>query len=270
MIDIVVRHIVGWDDKKHCASEKGGVFGQPIACSMAVEEQGRKTLHGHFLIWIEGWKELLEKLCSERDRTRNDAGMELKTCVDLVVSTKLHDEEFGDVLHLHTCSDGVKWGDTSPEPVTHQQLRNMRHKGFATADRKTAIMTCPVCKHKFTSEECVHNVLKSHHIGLPGVEGFPKGKGCEWIDVPFLSTSLEGGRLFHCLTKEGMTFLWPPNTTTIFPSMHKFHASRKDVSAGFTSLKCLSRRLRFILTTTMLTGPVGVALRGKENFSMLP
>ena len=56
MMDIVVKHIIGWDDEEHGATEDGGVFGRPIAYSMAVEEQGPKTLHAQFFNldrWVE-------------------------------------------------------------------------------------------------------------------------------------------------------------------------------------------------------------------------
>ena len=62
VVDIVVKHIIGWDDEKHGPTEGGGIFGVPLAYTMAAEEQGRKMLHGHFLIWIKGWKELLQTL----------------------------------------------------------------------------------------------------------------------------------------------------------------------------------------------------------------
>ena len=40
-----------------------GMFGRVEAWTAAVKEQGRKTFHAHFLIWLDGWSDLHERLC---------------------------------------------------------------------------------------------------------------------------------------------------------------------------------------------------------------
>ena len=47
LIHIVYEEVLGWDMRRNCQSTKKGLFGECIAVCMALEEQGRKTLHGH-------------------------------------------------------------------------------------------------------------------------------------------------------------------------------------------------------------------------------
>jgi hypothetical protein len=44
---ILFKEVIGWDSDKNSATEKPGLFGRCTAVALAVEEQGRKTLHGH-------------------------------------------------------------------------------------------------------------------------------------------------------------------------------------------------------------------------------
>jgi hypothetical protein len=36
------------------------MFAEILAFALATEEQGRKSLHGHFLIFVKGWKQILD------------------------------------------------------------------------------------------------------------------------------------------------------------------------------------------------------------------
>ena len=58
-IQIVMECLFGWDPKKQ--QGKPGILGTLEAFCEAIEEQGRGTLHGHFLIWIKHFG-LLRKL----------------------------------------------------------------------------------------------------------------------------------------------------------------------------------------------------------------
>lgn len=188
---------------------------------MAVEEQGCKTLHAHFLLWIDGWKDLLQCLYSQetsRGETRDVAASELVDYVDHIVSTKLHDEEFARVLHLHDCKDGST-SSVKPVPVSPQELRNLRHKTFSANAEKRTVMRCPECNHKFSSEEFVENVLKSTEMNLGNIESFPNGKGCEAIDVT-ISQCQSGLRNVDTVYDQKCMIFWSiPSTTCTFWAM---------------------------------------------------
>ncbi|PPQ73943.1 hypothetical protein CVT24_012551 [Panaeolus cyanescens] len=51
MVQLFIQHICGWSDDD---SKRRGLFGRPAAYYGTVEQQGRLTLHLHFLLWIEG------------------------------------------------------------------------------------------------------------------------------------------------------------------------------------------------------------------------
>lgn len=79
ILGLVVNHLIGWDEDAGATKEKGGVFGILDAWSAAVEEQGRKMLHIHFLIWIKDWSTLLDGLRSnDKEGVRKLAGSSCK------------------------------------------------------------------------------------------------------------------------------------------------------------------------------------------------
>jgi hypothetical protein len=55
VLDTVCEIVIGWDIKKNCPTGTPGLFGVPKAFGGAVEEQGRTSLHVHFIIWLHGW-----------------------------------------------------------------------------------------------------------------------------------------------------------------------------------------------------------------------
>ena len=63
---IVVEYFLGWDREKNCNKPDFGLFDDLLAYVIAAEEQARKTIHGHILIWLKNWSRLYKKLNSER------------------------------------------------------------------------------------------------------------------------------------------------------------------------------------------------------------
>lgn len=83
LLDVLLDKLVGDNPSKT------GIFGILEAFALAVEEQGRKTLHGHILVYIKHWNDLLHKLHSLSERTRAEAEAKIQKLVDSVVSTEL-------------------------------------------------------------------------------------------------------------------------------------------------------------------------------------
>ena len=71
------------------ATEKPGLFGICKAFGGAVEEQGRTSLHVHFIFWIEGFKEYLSAVSRSHVIERTDAERHIIEVVDKSISTKL-------------------------------------------------------------------------------------------------------------------------------------------------------------------------------------
>lgn len=80
LVKLFIKHLCGW-------SEKGvsrGLFGIPEAYYGTVEEQGRKTLHLHFLLWIKGQIPLhvvREKLLAEDSAFLKDVTAYIESCM---------------------------------------------------------------------------------------------------------------------------------------------------------------------------------------------
>ena len=64
VLDTILQEVVGWDVAADEPREEGGMFGKPLAYTASVKEQGRRTLHAHIMIWIQGLKEVHQKLHS--------------------------------------------------------------------------------------------------------------------------------------------------------------------------------------------------------------
>jgi hypothetical protein len=78
-----VYEILGWDLAKN--RKKGvGIFGEPIAIMRANEEQNRRTLHGHFLIWIKNFSKVISNLFHSNTVTREEARAKLSKYVEKV------------------------------------------------------------------------------------------------------------------------------------------------------------------------------------------
>jgi hypothetical protein len=61
-LEVLIGVIIGWDDVSKSSTAVGGLFGHPRAYFMAIEEQGRLSLHDHILLWLHGHDQLRERL----------------------------------------------------------------------------------------------------------------------------------------------------------------------------------------------------------------
>lgn len=49
---LVIKYVLGWNEKKGESFEEGGLWGVTKAYVRVVEEQARLTLHAHLLVWV--------------------------------------------------------------------------------------------------------------------------------------------------------------------------------------------------------------------------
>ena len=117
----MINKLIGWDTKQ----QKGhpGIFGTPIAYGLPIEEQGRKTLHAHILIWIKDFSSLRNSLFSNDDVTRDKAKREIIKYVDKVMCSS-----YGNLkISLDTVDMEMnKCGEANDilRSVSNQKLRN--------------------------------------------------------------------------------------------------------------------------------------------------
>lgn len=91
-LQTVISEVLGWDIELNCYNSKG-LFGKIDAFSCSIEEQGRSTLHAHFLIWMSEVNTLREELHNEQ--TYHRAAFLIKHLVERVSSSSgfFNDEE---------------------------------------------------------------------------------------------------------------------------------------------------------------------------------
>jgi hypothetical protein len=65
-MELVIKHLFNWDTKKQ-TSNGIGLFGEVLAWCLATEEQGRKSLHGHYLVYIKDWNQVMNILQQQKD-----------------------------------------------------------------------------------------------------------------------------------------------------------------------------------------------------------
>ena len=137
ILDIFIREVIGWDDDHHQSTKEGGVFGIPRAYIVAVEEQGRRTLHGHIQIWVNDYNFYRDAFCDEDRDTAREAkrivcGITDKNAAscslvgDFTSDTKRRLLTKNGIFH-HDCSVELKYRQW-PRVVDHQSLRDMRRQ----------------------------------------------------------------------------------------------------------------------------------------------
>ena len=157
--ELLFAHILGWDEATQKSKPGGGAFGILEAWSDSIEEQGRKTLHGHFILWVRGWSSLLLGLRSDNVSCRNSAVTKLRNYIDVVLSTKLFGGATTNIIqtaYFHECK--------LPKPripiiCQDQSIRNLRYKHGESDFGDNNFLKCPDCSRVFNMEDLVRNVL---------------------------------------------------------------------------------------------------------------
>jgi hypothetical protein len=167
-LHLVIKHLVGWDTETRESRVGGGIFGETEAFAAATEEQSRKTLHMHILVWIKNWNGLLTTILQgnigsrrKREKYKKAVSLMLSFVKNAACST-IHQDNNRDVLDAdqfaHAC--GTRTKKRCMMGVEEQTLRKMRHKtGHKECDG--CIARCPKCHTGLTSEALVLNVLNN-------------------------------------------------------------------------------------------------------------
>ena len=151
VIAITIQHLLGWDMNKRKNIKDLGIFGDLLAWCYAVEEQGRKTLHAHFLLYLMKWSVLLQGLGDEATRERFSE--QLVEYASKVMSTYMHGEAIPSCVQ-QDCTSNVF------EFCSKQDIRNLRTKLGTTSLGGKAIAKCTTCNTCMTSEDLVFSRLK--------------------------------------------------------------------------------------------------------------
>ena len=167
IIKLVIKHIFKWDEERRCSTGVG-IFGKLEAWCLATEEQGRKTLHGHFLLFIKGWQQVLKDL---QTKPTSQLIQSAQTYFDRICSATIFQDfqpangELREAsIFQHQCMRTSR-NDTSrrmnPDPAPQQIIREMRHVSKCF-DHVGKIGSCAICKHVFRISEVVTNAIQVH------------------------------------------------------------------------------------------------------------
>jgi len=178
-----VKYILNWNVENGESFKDCGFFGKTEAFCIATEEQGRKTLHAHILVWLKNWNKLLHTLMTFTKDSKSylNAVAKIRQLFELAVSTTMFDG--ADALQIqpfqHVCSppnkrtrpnlNQNKYSDI--KPVVDEQLAAMHHKCFYR-EHNGVILTCSKCQMKFKSEDVIRNSL--NQLNLPiAIDRYP-------------------------------------------------------------------------------------------------
>ena len=166
--------MIGWDIAEGKPTQKPGLFGVCRAFGSTVEEQGRTSLHVHFIIWIEGFKDYLSTVSSSNIISKRVAERHIAEVVDNSISTKLFTFDFRNDYERasafnHVCTKPIA-KRKRPTVSDIQQLRNLRHKDGHKNDPTCA--KCPDCDKHWTCEELVFDYMK-RYAKITKLENFP-------------------------------------------------------------------------------------------------
>ncbi|KAG7365108.1 hypothetical protein IV203_038311 [Nitzschia inconspicua] len=139
-----------------------GFFGDLDGWTYAVEEQGRKTLHAHFLLWIKGWGKLRSGL--ETAKGHEEYVKQVSKYADRVMCTRLHgfsSRLVPKVCH-NDCSNTVERTE-GYQKCTTQDLQKLQTKQGETSLGAKKILFCSVCKASLSSEDVTLQRLKQYY-----------------------------------------------------------------------------------------------------------
>jgi Helitron helicase-like domain at N-terminus len=174
IVNLVIKHLFNWDLENQ-KSNGMGLFAEIDAFALATEEQGRKTLHGHFLVFVKNWNQVLtvlqQKVNLSSRLSLQDAINETKAFYSNACSAQLF-SDFSNDRPLEAVP--VFQHDTYPcrkrkrsdlmhiiQPVSNQILREMRHKQLCHL-HNGHIATCEKCDKMFSINEIISNALNVH------------------------------------------------------------------------------------------------------------
>lgn len=174
VMDIVLRDVIKWDKSKNGPiGDTPGIFGNISAMSMSIEEQGRRTLHAHILLWVNDLNNMRTELYSSNKYVVRNAAKIITTKIDNICSSKMffngfvvpHRQATLQRIFTHQCLETDHQEPMYPTSVSDQQLRNLRCRQPLT----DAAASCQACKTDWCTTRIVtsylQNFVKVSNIG---------------------------------------------------------------------------------------------------------
>ena len=172
LMEILIECLIGWDMKTGKYTGKG-IFGEVIAWGDAAEEQGRKSLHSHMMLYIKDFDRLMTLLWSEDEEIRFRARKQILDYFEKIMGSSY---DFIPQSYPHKTQETPQAIDsTAPNSVFNnevisncngllveypkQNYRDMRHKKNCRVF-KGAVARCVECHKVFTTKDLVWNAIE--------------------------------------------------------------------------------------------------------------
>lgn len=206
IIECFIRDVLRWDVDK-CEPFGEGLFGFLEAYAMACEEQGRKSLHAHFLLWIRHWNDLLHRVMEGRG-TEHERRMDLQRMCNYVrhcSSAQMFQDcgpnkALSEVIPFH--HENCRSERTSApsrfavDPVPSKQLVEMRNNRKCI-EHRGHIATCRNCNSLCFINQVLETSLNAMEQSPPGTFVYPDApkrrleslvfemqRDFDWVDGP--------------------------------------------------------------------------------------
>lgn len=156
---IIIEDLIGWDLKKKRANGRNGVFGKVLAVSEGCEEQGRKTLHSHLQIWIEGFNDIRRNLFHENLDVRMAAHATLINFLKHIMSSSYFEEAVNeqDITSNISC-DCMPGAPISLSTVSLQNIRDMRHQNLC-GEHRGVTSVCSHCAKSYSTTDILEKYI---------------------------------------------------------------------------------------------------------------
>jgi len=161
LIHIVMEEVIGWDMRRNRPTEKPGMYGICEAIAMALEEQGRLSIHGHITAWIRGFQMIRKTLFFGTEAGKCTARQIIRLYHERIATTSLFaGMEKRQILRVleHKCTVPQRKRNV-PIVVPDQQLRELRHR-MGYDHHKGKFAYCAHCSHSWTYEMFVESIAR--------------------------------------------------------------------------------------------------------------
>jgi PIF1-like helicase/Helitron helicase-like domain at N-terminus len=166
MLDIIYKQVLNWDKNKNCPqSNDPTVFGKISAIMATIEEQGRRSLHVHMLIWNSYFNKLRDDLFETETTQRHRSAKQIVLKkLDEISSTKCYFHDLDCSVSRQTIQNtfphechSESGNMCTPKLVQNQQLRNLRLK----KPESDSVLYCELCNKTWTQKEIITLYLQN-------------------------------------------------------------------------------------------------------------
>ncbi len=243
LMQLVIKHFFNWDTKTR--NSKGtGLFGEVLAWCLATEEQGRKSLHGHYLVYIKNWNRVMNILQRKQDETPSTgnwtihvANRDAKALFANASSARLFsDFEVGKPLSEHAVFEHENCrSERKPKqmrftvkPVENQVLRSMRHKQKC-GQLLGQIASCVKCEKFFGINGIIENAMNKCFANLGYTFKFPESQQCKPLDRMAYEMGKDFSWMNGSIIKKSLRYFVGNAITNVHLTTHSTRCFKKNL-----------------------------------------